>query len=397
MKAESSSPMSRTGMSSHLSTACLPLLSTSSPIRVAFGPGRLAELGALAAAQGAQRVLLVTDPGIVAAGHVARAVESCAAARLHVTVFDGVSENPTTDHVAAGVAVAKKANIDFLIALGGGSSMDCAKGINLILTNGGAIADYRGENKATAPMLPLIAAPTTAGTGSEAQSFALISDPITHEKFVCGDRRLPTKGGLRPRIAILDPDLMRTVPRRVAAAAGIDAVAHAVETAGTKARNAASLDCSREAWTRLDGQLERWLRDPRDDNARAEMLMAAHLAGLAIELSMLGAAHAGANPLTARCGITHGFAVGVMLPHVVRFNAAGDNPYGALDENPHRLAERIEQFLATANIPPRLRDHGVREADLPALAESAAKQWTAGFNPRPVDARELLTIYQAAW
>ncbi len=369
-----------------------------SPVRVAFGPGRLAELGALAAAEGAQHALLVTDHGIAAAGHVGRAVDACTAAGLSVTVFDGVSENPTTDHVAAGVAVAGAANVDFLIALGGGSSIDCAKGINLILTNGGAIADYRGEGKAETPLLPLIAVPTTAGTGSEAQSFALISDPVTHEKFVCGDRRLPKEGGLRPRVALLDPDLMRTAPRRVAAAAGIDAVAHAVETAGTRARNAASLECSREAWARLDGQLERWLGDPRDEEARPLMLIAAHLAGIAIELSMLGAAHASANPLTARYGITHGFAVGVMLPHVVRYNTvSGDNPYAALDENPCRLVERIETLLAAAHIHRRLRDHGVPEADLPELAKLAAKQWTAGFNPRPVDVHDLFTIYQAAW
>lgn len=376
----------------------LPMAPPHSPVRVAFGPGRLADLGTLAAAEGAKRALLVSDPGIVNAGHVARAVDVCAAAGLEVTVFDGVSENPTTDHVAAGVVVAQQANIDSLIALGGGSSIDCAKGVNLILTNGGTIADYRGEGKATNPLLPLIAVPTTAGTGSEAQSFALISDPVTHEKFVCGDRRLPAQGGLRPRIALLDPDLMHTAPRRVAAAAGIDAVAHAVETAGTRARNAASLDCSREAWARLDSHLDRWLRDPRDEEARAPMLIAAHLAGIAIELSMLGAAHACANPLTARHGIAHGIAVGVMLPHVVRYNTgAGDNPYVALDEDPRRLVERIETLLAAAHFPPRLRDHGVSPTDLTALAELAAKQWTAGFNPRPVDARDLHTIYQAAW
>ena len=370
----------------------LPAVLSISRTRVVFGVGTLAELGAMTKREGGCHVLLVTDPGIVAAGHADRAVGSLRNAGLDVTVFDAVEENPTMLHVDAGVRVARQHSIDFLVGLGGGSAMDCAKGINFILTNGGKMSDYWGINKAAKPMLPMIAVPTTAGTGSEAQSFALICDPVTHQKMACGDVKAAC------RWAILDPDLTMTQPPAVAAASGIDAVAHAVETAGTLKRNEVSLEMSRQAWTRLDSAFEKAMRDPRNDDARAGMLLGAHLAGAAIEQSMLGVAHACANPLTARLGITHGIAVGAMLPHVVRFNCAnGDNPYAAVSDDPETLARRIETMLEAGRLPRRLADWDVPEAILPELAVEAAKQWTAAFNPRPVGSGELLEIYRMAY
>ena len=375
----------------------LPEVLKHSPTRVEFGPGRLSRLGSLAAELGAKRTLLVTDPGLIAAGHVARAVASLEDAHLSVTVFDQVHENPTTEHVAAGLRVAQRESFDLLVGLGGGSAMDCCKGINIILTNGGRIQDYWGINKTTQPMLPMIAVPTTAGTGSEAQSFALITDPQTHQKMACGDRRPPTEGGLRPHVAILDPQLTLSQPPLVAAAAGIDAIAHAVETAGTRDRTEISRTFSREAWCRLEPAYETAVRNPADDHARAMMLLGAHLAGAAIEASMLGAAHACANPLTSRHGLIHGLAVGLMLPHVIRFNSAdGKNPYADLCDNVE-LATRIEALLDAGALPRRLSDCGVDRQDLPALATEASQQWTASFNPKPVDHNDLLEIYQSAF
>src|SRR5262249_1030034 len=154
--------------------------------RVVFGPGSLARLGELARDLGGRRALLVTDPGLEAAGHPDRALHSLRAAGVETFVFDGVEENPTTRHVRAGLEAARKHKIDLLVAVGGGSSMDCAKGVNFLLTNGGEMADYKGFGKATRPMLPSIGVPTTAGTGSEAQSYALIADEKTHLKMACG-------------------------------------------------------------------------------------------------------------------------------------------------------------------------------------------------------------------
>ena len=362
-----------------------------SRIRVVFHPGAVADLGAIAKAEGASRALLVTDPGIVEAGHVERAMRSLYQAGIVTRLHDGVHENPTTDHVNRGLLIARKFDVDFIIGLGGGSSMDCAKGINFLLTNGGQMKDYWGVNKATKAMLPLIAVPTTAGTGSEAQSAALITDPETHAKMACWDEKAAA------RVAILDPELTATQPRKVAAATGIDAISHAVETAGCTKRNETSRALSREAWRLLSGAFARSLADPTDAAAREQMLLGAHLAGAAIENSMLGAAHACANPLTARYNVVHGHAVGVMLPHVVRFNSAnGQRPYSDLSEDAEQLARRLTELLSAGDIPGRLRDHGVMESSLDDMADMASKQWTATFNPRKVGVGELRAIYQAA-
>ncbi len=374
----------------------LPAILEHSPVRVLFGQGLLDELGRCAREEGARGVLLVTDPGIVKAGYADRAKDSLEKAGVDVFLFDGTHENPTTDNVAAGVTLARQHPINFIVGLGGGSAMDCAKGINLILTNGRTMADYWGEGKATEKLLPMILVPTTAGTGSEAQSFALISDADTKQKMVCGDRRLPQEGGLRPRLTILDPQLTRSQPKAVAAAAGIDAIAHAVETSGTTRRNEVSRVFSKHAWRLLS--LSYGSVTPDDGFGRANMLLGAHLAGAAIEQSMLGAAHACANPLTSNYGIVHGQAVGLLLPHVVRFNSAnGENVYEDLTTDPNSLAQQLSKFLTTSGLPTCLDDCGVDRASLPALATLASKQWTAGFNPRPVGEAELLEIYEAAF
>jgi alcohol dehydrogenase len=366
-------------------------------VRVHFGDGALDLLGTLARELGGSRVLLVTDPGVRAAGHADAALASLAGAGLAAEVFDAVGENPTSLHVEAGRRAAAYFGADLLAGLGGGSALDCAKGINFLLTNGGRMEDYQGTGKAAKPMLPSIGVPTTAGTGSEAQSYALISHPETHQKMACGDRKA------RFREVILDPRLAASAPRRVAATAGIDAVSHAVESHVTLRGNPVSRMLSREAWSLLAAGLERSLSAPDDLRAAGDTLLGAHLAGAAIEASMLGAAHACANPLTARFGIVHGVAVGLMLPHVVRFNAEA-GPAGALYRDllggggdPAALAARIEALRAAADLPSRLEGCGVDAASLPRLAEEASRQWTATFNPRPVDAAALLSLYEAAF
>ncbi len=363
--------------------------------RLVFGPGSLGRLGELAAelagGGGARRVLLVTDSGIRKAGHAERATRLLAESGLDVRAFDRVEENPTTRHVDAGVAVAREHRAELLVGLGGGSSMDCAKGINFLLTQGGEMRDYWGVGKATRPMLPLIAVPTTAGTGSESQSFALISDPVTHQKMACGDPKAAA------RIAILDPELTLTQPRAVAGATGIDAVSHAVETLVTRKRTAFSRMLSLEAWRLLEPSLERALADPNDLDARSGMLLGASLAGAAIENSMLGATHSAANPLTARFGVVHGHAVGILLPHVVRFNAPqAEAEYRAIASTAEALARRLETLYASTGLPRRLGDYGVADSDLVELSREAAAQWTARFNPRSVTEKDFVEIYRCA-
>ena len=362
-----------------------------SSTRVVFGENSLDQLGDLTKELEGTRVLLVTDPGIVRAGIVERAIDSLKAARLEAFVFDGVEENPTSCHVADGVLFAKdRGGIDLLIGFGGGSAMDCAKGINFILTNGGRMEDYWGVDKATKPMLPSIGIPTTAGTGSEAQSFALISHEDTHQKMACGDKKA------RFRTVILDSALTASTPKGVTAATGIDAISHAVESYVSTRRNPISQMFAKEAWGLLEKSFEIVVSDPENIETRSRMLLGAHLAGAAIENSMLGAAHACANPLTARYNITHGVAVGLMLPSVVQFNnQVVSELYQALYPSP--LHKRIFKLRTVAGLPERLRDFEIQRGDLSQLAEEAAKEWTGKFNPRPVNDVKLLKLYEAAY
>ncbi|MDP6038378.1 MAG: iron-containing alcohol dehydrogenase [Candidatus Latescibacteria bacterium] len=361
--------------------------------RVIFGEGTLTQLGKLAVELGGKRILLVTDPGIVSAGLADRAIASLRDASLDIFMFDGTGENPTTDHVNAGVAFAKtQGNIDLIVALGGGSAMDCAKGINFILTNGGQIEDYHGMGHAQKPMLPSIGIPTTAGTGSEAQSYALIANADTHMKMACGDLKA------RFRIVVLDPSLIKSVPRHVVAATGIDAIAHAIESYVSTRRNAVSQMFAQKAWQLLSSGFETILSDPSNDQTQGNMLLGAHLAGAAIENAMLGAAHACANPLTAHYGITHGIAVGLMLPAVILFNGeTEDTLYQGLGQNSQELAQRISALKEKANLPIRLRDQNVDQNRLIELAQDATKQWTGTFNPRPLSKNDFLKLYETAY
>ncbi|HSR69396.1 MAG TPA: iron-containing alcohol dehydrogenase [Acidobacteriota bacterium] len=372
--------------------------------RVVFGENSLDRLGQLASDLGGHRVLLVTDPGIVRAGHVERARQALREAGLECIVFDAVVENPTTTVVERGRDFAlDEGGIDFIVGLGGGSSMDAAKGVNFLLTNGGRMEDYWGINKAKRPMLPSIGVPTTAGTGSEAQSFALISQPDTHEKMACGDRKA------RFRAVILDPVLTASMPADVASVTAMDAISHAVESYVSSKSNHVSRMFAREAWRLLESNFSLSLHVPQDMEARGRMLLGAHWAGAAIENSMLGAAHACANPLTAHFDVTHGVAVSLMLPHVVRYNAsvagneyhelvtAAGTPNGGPESSADTLSERLAALRSLARLPSRLREVNVGRDAFPALAEDAARQWTGTFNPRRLGVQDAMELYERAF
>jgi len=369
--------------------------------RLVVGPGSLGRLGALARELGAGRALVTSDPGIVDAGHAAAGIEALEDAGLATRLFSGFGENPSSEQIEAGAAVAREFRPDLLVGLGGGSSMDCAKGINFLFSCGGRMQDYKGRGTARGPMLPSIGVPTTAGTGSETQSFALVTDVETGMKMACGDPRAAF------RVAILDVNLTLTQPLSLAALTGIDAVSHAVESHVSRAATPASRVFSREAWRLLARHLPAVLADGGSIPDRAAVQLGAAWAGLAIENAMLGAAHALANPLTAAHGVVHGQAVGMMLPHVVRFNgpACGGRyaellaeigvvatPSGAADH----LAAWLADVLAAARLPASLAAAGIAAADVSALAAGAAAQWTGGFNPRPVTAADLAALYEAA-
>ncbi|HVF22711.1 MAG TPA: iron-containing alcohol dehydrogenase [Pyrinomonadaceae bacterium] len=372
--------------------------------RLIFGAGAIGELGTIARELRLRRTLLVADHGLVASGHVDEAVTPLQQAGIEVVRFHDFEVNPDTCMVEAGTAFAAAQNIDSIIGLGGGSSMDCAKGINFLLTNGGRMADYHGYGKATKSMLPMIAIPTTAGTGSEAQTYALISDAETHVKMACGDAKAAF------RVALLDPALTLSQPRSITATSGFDAIAHAVETYVTTKRTPVSEIFSREAWTLLEHNYERVLTQPDDLEARGAMQLGAFYAGVAIENSMLGATHACANPLTARYGTAHGAAIAMLLPSVVRWNerAVGDryatllNLSSVANKNPdltptEALALRLEELTQTGGLRSELSTAGINKNDLAALAAEAAEQWTGTFNPRPFSKEGAMEVYSCAY
>jgi alcohol dehydrogenase len=378
--------------------------------KLIFGPGVLGELPACVREVGGTSVFLVSDPGLARAGYVERARGLLAAAGLRVTVFADSRENPTESDAAACAAAARACTppIDCLVALGGGSSLDTAKAANFLLTNGGVMHDYHGYAKAPRPFLPFIAIPTTAGTGSETQSYTLISRDGSHEKMACGDPKA------LPRIALLDPELCATLPRATGVLSGLDALTHALESAVTAKRNPVSALYAESAFRHLASAIGRVVAGQPTAADRGAMLLGAALAGLAIENSMLGAAHASANPLTARHGVVHGHAVSFMLPAVMRYNAA--DPAAAaiyaqlatlLPAPPPPASTAANAPTATAAALIAWVDATVAAAALPSLdrtainlvqlADDATRQWTGKFNPRPLQAADFVALYESAF
>lgn len=370
--------------------------------RLLAGPGQAERVGEVVAEFGVRRVMLVTDPGLVAAGHAAKCTDALRKSSLDLLVFDRAHENPTTETVAAGLAAARDFQPELLVSLGGGSAMDTAKGVNFLHTNGGSMEDYWGTGKARLPMLPSVAIPTTAGTGSEMQSYALIARAVDGTKMACGDPKAAF------RVALLDPLLVTTCPTHVAALAGIDALSHAIETYVTRKRNPLSNSLAAQAFQRIaahlpaigtaDVPLETW----------SDLQLGACLAGLAIENSMLGAAHALANPLTARFKVPHGQAVGVVLPHVIRYNGSDCEPWYAellaasglavssSGTATDRLARFVSDMLERLHLKSSLGALHVPESAVCDLARDAATQWTGSFNPRPLTDADAAALYQEA-
>jgi len=349
---------------------------TSLSQKIIHGAGSLSNLPKFVSG----KALIVTDAGIVKAGHVAKAV----ALLNEVVVFDEVRENPTEADVARCAEFARVVKPDVIIGLGGGSSMDTAKGILFLLSGGGAMSDYQGHGKAIGEMLPFIAIPTTAGTGSECQSYAVLCRDGSHEKMACGDPRALAK------VAILDPDLTESMPLKVARLTALDALSHALESAVCHKRTDESQRFSFEAFRKIEPVIEEILKGTATVAQRGEMLHGAALAGCAIEASMLGAAHASANPLTAHFGVVHGRAVMTMLPAVMEWNmeVVGE-VYEKLKPG---LIAWIEMLRDLAELEPVQVDAKM----IPLLAEEAAKQWTGQFNPRPLVKGDFEALYRSA-
>ena len=283
---------------------------------VYYGQGKLSELGGILRTLDVSKVLIVTDPGIMASGIGDRCKRAILSEHIDLVLFDGVEPNPTTDCVEKGLITARKEAIHCIVAVGGGSSIDAAKAINVLLTNGGQVTDYCGLDRVRKKGFPFIAIPTTAGSGSEMSSYMLISDSKTHQKLVCSAPQII------PDVAILDPTLTVSLPISVTIESGLDALSNGIESYVSRLANPYSEVFSLRSIEILSQNIVKVCKEPGDLSARGQMLIGSNLGALAIHLSSIGAAHSMANPLTKHFDVRHGIAVGMVLPYVMLFNAS---------------------------------------------------------------------------
>jgi alcohol dehydrogenase class IV len=363
---------------------------------VRFGPGVSSALADLAGPRLGPRVLVVTDAGVRGLGLAEPALAGLRAT-AELAVFDAVEADPSRATVMAAAAAGQGAS--GVVGFGGGSPMDVAKLAALLLGSGEDLDAAWGVGNARGPRLPLVLAPTTAGTGSEVTPVAIVT-------VGAGEKRGVSSPVLLPDLALLDPDLTLGLPPAITAATGVDAMVHAIEAYASRSPNAnpVSRALAVEALRLLGGNVERAVRDGGDRAARASMLVGATLAGQAFANSPVAAVHALAYPIGGRHHVPHGLSNALVLPHVLRFNApAAAAEYAALAPvalpgGGGDLADGLAALTARLGLPARLRDAGVPQADLAACAAEAMKQTRLLVNnPRPLTEADALAIYEAAW
>lgn len=347
---------------------------------------------------GEDAAFVVTDRGLVdagVAGRVARALESSG---LRCAVHDDVGANPSVADVLAGSDALRSFGRAAIVAVGGGSPIDAAKAMALHAANGGPLEALAYGAADLAPAPPLIAVPTTAGTGTETNGFAVIDDPAARRKRYVGH------ASALPRFAVLDPVLSTSAPQRVTAACGIDVLAHAVESIQARSGNPYSAALACEAVRAVWGHLPRVVDDGHDLEGRAAMLLAAHLAALAFASTGLGTAHAIAHALSARHGTPHGVALAAVLPSVAALNlrereAASDRAAAAagLAGGGRELAAALTALCERAGLHPRLRELGVEPGDLGPLADAALSDVVVRNAPRVPSRGELVELLRGAY
>lgn len=375
------------------------------PTKIISGIGSTAEIIKELNDLHAKKVLLITDPGLVQAGVAQQVVEMLKQAAVEVEIFDAVEPDPSIQVATKAAEMAKNVKANVLIALGGGSAIDTAKSAALLVTNGGYLKDYAGVNKVVKPILPLIAVPTTAGTGSEVTIFAVMSDPEKQEKFTISSALIA------PAVAVLDPLLTLKLPPSVTAFTGMDALTHAIEAFTSSIAQPATDALALSAIKLILKHLP--VAVGRGDNIKARdgMLQASLLAGIAFNNAFLGLAHAIASPLGGHFHVPHGLANAVMLPYVMEYNLpTAVRRYAeigcalglqAVGDTPRAVAEKtvaaITQLARDINIPEKLSNIGAKEELLPLVARDALKSIQLKFNVRNASEKEILALLQKAY
>lgn len=372
--------------------------------RTSFGAGSIAKLGKRLRQLGRPRAVIVTDAGIVRAGVAARVAAVVEAEGLECAVFDSVTANPGVADVERGAEALRARPEAAVIALGGGSSLDAAKAIALLGPNTGRARDYTFGCKPEKPGQPLIAVPTTAGTGSETNMFGVVTDPALGRKI------LIAHPSVQPVAIFLDPELGLGVPPGVTATCGMDVLTHAIEALTTSRDNPYSDALALSAIGMVQAYLARAFDDGSDLEARSQMLLASHLAGLAFSSSGLGMCHAMGHPLSARLGAAHGQTLATLLPHVMRFNLdvceakyaraaaalGADQPGMAPRDAASAAISAVERMSARVGTDLPASALGVKSELIPTLVEDAFADVLMFATPRMPTAEDVARLYQAA-
>jgi alcohol dehydrogenase len=372
--------------------------------RVLYKRGLASELAEIASSLGSQRAFVIADAGVQAAGLLDPVLQGLQGNVALAGVFTDVPANSSVASVMTAATAAREAGADLVIAVGGGSPIDTAKAVRIVLTNGGDLLDYQGYNVLDAPLVPMIAVPTTAGTGSEATSFAVIRDETADLKVTFASTYLV------PTVAVLDPALTSSLPPRLTAATGMDALSHAIETYVSTENSPFSDSLALHAIDLISTHLRDAVREGSDE-ARGQMLLASCMAGIAFSNSFLGIVHALSHAVGGKFAVHHGTLNAIFLPPVMRFNssiapdryvriakALGVNAGGRSNEAV--IADGITAvftLVSECGLPTTLREVGVPEAALPELAEIALVDGAIYHNPRVATEAELLAMLRGVW
>jgi alcohol dehydrogenase class IV len=375
------------------------------PTKVVRGIGAVEQLGEEAKALGAKRALVITDKNLAEAGLVEKVEEPLKSAGIEVDVLDEGMPDPTVKFVEKGTEIIRNGNFGVIIGLGGGSNIDAAKAMSVMASNPGSICDYEGSDKFSNPPMPIIAVPTTAGTGSEVTYASVVTDTDRDYKFVVWSSLIP------PRVAILDPQMPATAPVMIRISAGMDALTHAVESYVSKNANPYSESLALSAIKLVSDNLRQSIADASNAEAMANMQLAANMAGMAFTNTRLGIVHAIALPPSALFHIPHGIANAILLPFGMEFNlignpgkfvdiacAMGENVSGLTVMEAAMLApEAVRNLAIDIDAPRTLESVGAKRESIPKMAEDGMKSGHLAVNPRQVIIEDVVEIFEAAF
>lgn len=381
-----------------------PIYRFRTPTEIMYGTGTVGQTGAITRRYASDRVLIVTDRGVIAAGLLDRVTQPLTGAGLMYDVFDSVEPNPSIETVNRGLQAFQNSGAQAIVAIGGGSSIDAAKAISLLATNGGDIASYEGADKVPLPNAPLVAIPTTAGTASEVTIFFVITNRDTGYKFSGGSVNATA------RVAILDPELTLTMPPRLTAAVGMDTLTHAIESYTCLVTYPVTSSLAFDAIARTAKYLPQAVEHGDDIEARDNMLMACLMAGMAFSNSRLGNVHAMSHPVGGHFDVPHGVANAIILPYVMEYNLAasaerfaniatglGCDVAGKSQADAAKMAvDAVRTLSRRIGIPERLSEVGVTTDRIHLLATDAMKSGNIPINPRPTTYDDMVELYQRA-